>query len=847
MTSLTIDQPPYASTDADITRLLRDVAKIIPPLWPLEDFVAVNPFVGLSDTTFLEARGQLRAVRDCELLASEAYFAARLASGRITQADVEKAYLLSWRSYPDWYDQLSADEVVAIVKDTATESRQAERRYHTVADLVDQQDGSHWSSHIINDITRHCSAHYDRGQAAWASPWRDRSLYSAWKVASRLSRRMDMLGLRGFRSIVASLPDDPVHAVERLLVDLELPAAHRGPWLACEIMSVAGWASYIKYHQQQQAIDGCGGDLCGLLAMRLAYDLALSETRNDRASIHGRMHPDDSPSADPVTSPDKPPVQVLARYVMQQAAEIAYQRSLLGSIRPRHAEPAPTRRKAMQMVFCIDVRSELMRRHLEAQSGSIETFGFAGFFGLPLQYVRLGESQGAAQCPVLLRPAFSVHERAQRGDTGVESKIVRRRRLLRHGRKAWKAFQTSAISCFSFVESIGLAYALKMLTDSFRWTRPVASTEGDGLLLQQHAELAPAAGDLPITQRVDLAESLLRNLGLTDGFARLVVLCGHGADVVNNPYKAGLECGACGGHSGEPNARVAAAILNQPAVRRSLADRGINIPDDTRFSAAVHNTTKDEIRFYDTDCLPDTHRKDLDQARRWTRQAGAHCRIERGRRLADASSDADIQRRTRDWSELRPEWGLANNAAFIVAPRSRTLNVNLDGRVFLHNYAADRDPDLKILELIMTAPMVVASWINLQYYASAVDNRAFGSGNKAIHNVVGQFGILQGNGGDLMTGLPWQSIHDGTRFQHEPLRLMVVIDASRQAVQQIIHKHQVVRDLVTNGWISLAVLEGRRCYRWLGDDRWLNEDSTAEADAEPEPDHDTLCATGAEQ
>ena len=59
----------------------------------------------------------------------------------------------------------------------------------------------------------------------------------------------------------------------------------------------------------------------------------------------------------------------------------------------------------------------------------------------------------------------------------------------------------------------------------------------------------------------------------------------------------------------------------------------------------------------------------------------------------------------------------------------------------------------------MTAPMIVAHWINMQYFASTVDNDHFGSGNKTIHNVVGRFGILSGNGGDLMTGLPWQSLH----------------------------------------------------------------------------------------
>ena len=194
----------------------------------------------------------------------------------------------------------------------------------------------------------------------------------------------------------------------------------------------------------------------------------------------------------------------------------------------------------------------------------------------------------------------------------------------------------------------------------------------------------------------------------------------------------------------------------------------------------------------------------------------------RSLRLGDCSP-ADIFRRSRDWSEVRPEWGLAGNAAFIVAPRSRTAGLDLGGRAFMHSYDHRQDGDLKVLELIMTAPMVVTNWINLQYYASAVDNRAFGSGNKVIHNVVGQLGVYLGNGGDLMTGLPWQSVHDGNQYQHEPMRLLVVIEAPRDAVGQIIDRHPTVRDLVTNGWMSLVALDNEHFFRWTAEGAWKAE------------------------
>jgi len=258
---------------------------------------------------------------------------------------------------------------------------------------------------------------------------------------------------------------------------------------------------------------------------------------------------------------------------------------------------------------------------------------------------------------------------------------------------------------------------------------------------------------------------------------------------------------------------------------------------------AVHVTTTDEVKFFDTESLPADHAREFSTVKAWLARAGAGTRLERSRRLGSAVSDpvpgadilgavgpaadaareasiTDIFRGSREWSEVRAEWGLAGNAAFIVAPRWRTTGLDLGGRTFLHDYEHAQDTELKVLELIMTAPMIVTSWINLQYFASAVDNRAFGSGNKQIHNVTGQLGVLLGNGGDLMTGLPWQSVWDGTKLQHEPLRLLVLIEAPRTAVQSIIEKHAMVRDLVSNGWLNLVVREGDAFFRWTADREW---------------------------
>jgi len=815
---------PTADDLEQLQAALHEVEGIVPPLWPLKDYVAVNPFVGLATEKFLDARQLLRGVRDCELLMPAEYFRQLLTLGVISDGDIESAFEQCTAEYPHYYQDLDAEQVLRRIKSTGTAAEVDERRVHTAAEIVDHHEQSGWTSHIVNDITRHCSAHYDEGQSGWPSPWRDLSLFGAWRESSQLSNRMDLLGMSGFRQLVVGLPESSHEAIGQLLIELQIPRNHWRTFLLCELFSVAGWASFLKYrHGEAEAVGEQDDDLVGLLAIRLAYDVALVRSQPyDPFDLH---RADDQQLFVGASEPARPPQEVLTRYVLQVAGEIAYRRSLLGSLAgPRETE---RQRKTAQMIFCIDVRSEVLRRHLESVSEEIETFGFAGFFGIALESVPLGESSGLSHCPVLLRPAIRIREKLAGADDAAETKAIEQRRLSRTSRKLWKAFQSSAISCFSFVESLGIPYAVKLLTDSLRMTSPAGVAASDGATTRKGTNLAfdltaCAPFGIPEDAQLDLAEGMLRNLGLTENFARIVAICGHASQVVNNPYKASLDCGACGGHSGEPNARVAAGLLNNPYIRTGLAARGIAIPPDTWFVPGVHNTTTDEIDFFDLEDMPESHHGDFQQLNQWIKSAAEGSRVERGRRMGGTSGQAVLQR-SRDWSEVRPEWGLAGNAAFIVAPRWRTANLDLQGRAFLHSYDQHLDPDLKVLELIMTAPMIVTNWINLQYYASTVDNRSFGSGNKVIHNVVGQFGVLSGNGGDLMTGLPWQSLHDGARFQHEPLRLLVVIESTRTAVSTIVARHAMVRDLVTHGWLSLVVLENNQFHRWTAAGNWEQE------------------------
>jgi hypothetical protein len=489
----------------------------------------------------------------------------------------------------------------------------------------------------------------------------------------------------------------------------------------------------------------------------------------------------------------------------------------------------------VQAAFCIDVRSEVFRRALESVSEGAETIGFAGFFGFPIEYVRLGDTHGGAQCPALLTPQFVIPETVGGApETDVEA-TIEKRTMRQRITKAWRSFKFGAVSCFGFVGPVGLAYVKNLLQDTFGWGRPVPLPASFGLDKNTYSRLTPSiepgqmgeriVGMSP-EQRVDVAEGVLKAMSLTDNFARVVLLAGHGATTVNNPYATGLDCGACGGHSGEANARVAAQVMNDPDVRAGLRERGIAIPDDTVFVAAQHDTTTDEVTIFDKTSIPASHADDIAQLEANLAAAGRLARAERAALLhieQDANVDKAVIRRSTDWSQVRPEWGLAGCAAFIVAPRERTAGVSLDGRSFLHNYDWHQDEGFGVLELIMTAPMVVASWINLQYYASTVDNNVFGSGNKVLHNVVSTLGVLEGNGGDLRVGLPWQSVHDGASYVHEPLRLNVMIEAPIDAMTDIIAKHESVRQLVDNGWLHLFALDadGNVTHQYAGDLAWM--------------------------
>ncbi len=822
-------QQPQNLTSEMIRATVQQAQYRIAPLWSLRNFVAVNPYLGLSGQKFEEAARTIARQAGAHMTAPRSFYAQAIDAGRITDADMQAA-LAEMDSVDGAPDTVAA--LRAFAKDASPVQYET---VPTVADVAHEVTGQRWQTFIVESISAWAGAYFDDGQSYWQSPFKDLSPYAAWREEARIDRTPEVRGIRHFRRIIADMPESASDTIEMALNMLDVPVSGMEAYLHRLLLTIHGWASYARWQLWEAELrDNDDDTLTELLAIRLTWDVALLKAFEGVSDVWDKRKHELS-----ATALDNDVQKALTGdLLLQKAFEKAYQRQLFARMGTSEtaADVQSAARKQVQAAFCIDVRSEVFRRALESVSDTVDTIGFAGFFGFPIEYVRLGDTHGGAQCPALLTPQFVIKETVDGVSDAKLADITEKRTISQRIAKVWRMFKFGAVSCFGFVGPVGLAYLKNLVLDTLGHGRPVPHPAKYGLNDETYNRLKPTieadtldgrSAGMTADQRIDVAEGVLRAMSLTDKFARIVLLAGHGSTTVNNPYATGLDCGACGGHTGEANARVAVQVLNDATVRKALKERGIAIPEDTIFVAAVHDTTTDEVTIFDKDRIPVSHTDDIAQLEDRLKAAGQLARAERASLLniqAGVDVDKAIMRRSKDWSQVRPEWGLAGCAAFIVSPREHTASIDLDGRSFLHSYDWQQDDDFSVLELIMTAPMVVASWINLQYYASTVDNDIFGSGNKVLHNVVGTLGVLEGNGGDLRVGLPWQSVHDGDRYIHEPLRLTVMIEAPIEAMNDIIARHDTVRQLVDNDWLYLFALDndGKVTHQYTHDLTWTS-------------------------
>ncbi len=767
-------------------------ARAIPPVWPLASSVAVNPYLGQASETLAMVGARLERIAGQPVTMPRSWFQQMIASGKISDTDLAEALAVA----PAGPRPAS----VAALKAEAQVTLPARRAVPTIADLAAAASGIDWPGLIAERFGTWAGGYFDEGQALWAAP-RGLGAYAAWRAVATHDLTPEIVGLSGFAAHVSRAPERAADALAEAVQQLGLPAAASETYFHQMLMSLGGWSQYARYALwQAELVGNTDATITDFLSIRLVWETALynryavqiADAWRDAVAAHA--------------APIAPDADHVVNAILQEAADRAAQRGLAEVLAAPETNVL-TARPALQAAFCIDVRSEVYRRALESVNPAIQTLGFAGFFGLTASHRRFASDVCELRLPVLLNPGLTTASGGPADAADDQSSRYKAR-----AKRAWGRFKLAAVSSFAFVEATGPIYVGKLINDALALKAAAAPNDP-----------APRPDPaLDLETRTGAAETVLRAMSLTSNFARLVVLAGHGANVVNNPHASGLHCGACGGYSGEVNARLLAAILNDPEVRHGLVPKGITLPADTLFVAALHDTTTDAITLYSDDCPAPQHQAELAQANALFQAAGVISRRERALRLPRGAGEASLAKRSRDWAEVRPEWALAGCKAFIAAPRRRTGGKSLEGRAFLHDYDWKQDSSFSVLELILTAPVVVASWISLQYYGSTVAPEVFGGGNKLLHNVTGGIGVVEGNGGVMRPGLPWQSVHDGENYVHEPLRLSVCVEAPRQAMTEILKRHDGVRALFDNRWLHLFALDeaGRMSWRYVGDLNW---------------------------
>lgn len=759
-----------------IDQTIEAAAAKIPKAWPLYAFVTSNPLAGFENKHFEEAVNEATQLFNIRGFPSPFILRKAWEAGHINPAKLQSLFA--------YYEiNQTPEEHLNILEQKDSENFFDPNPMHQLDCLM-----AKWLSAFI-----------DEGLAEWWMPARQNGFYQAWKALAPYDRQIPK------PDQLKSLPHDPYEAIEQVLAQHE--ESQWEPMITEQMAALPGWTGMIKYRLEEQN------------GWQQKYPITLAGMLAVRLSLANHMGYDLTPKVTPSFSPQS----TAAERVWLLAWEATYQQNLTANIQQYMSDNGQRHQTAdAQLVFCIDTRSEVIRRHIE-QTGNYETLGYAGFFGIPMNYRAFHSSLVRKSCPPILSSAYQVTEVTDDAHVNDAAQYNLWNQLRKAYLQLVNTFKNNVPASFGYVEGAGGYYGigitLRTLLPNFlyrfsknlkqRMPDPVKFCFPSIKKLSDEQLTHEGAPNLAMEEKVACAKALFDLTGWQH-FSQLVVLAGHGSHTTNNPFDSSLDCGACAGSPGRHNARTLALLCNDPEVRKNLAQQGVSIPEETWFVAAEHNTTTDEIELFDAH-VPQTHQQALASLKKDLQQAREGASEERAKSMRKRSQDSlkEVTKRSSDWAETRPEWGLAGNAAFIIGPRTLTQNLNLNGRCFLNTYDWQTDPNGEALAAIMQGPMVVTQWINNHYYFASVDNNVFGSGTKVTQNVVGKFGVVQGNGGDLKPGLPLQSLNvDDHRYYHQPLRLTVLIHAPLRNVQTILSNHRdTLGRLFENEWLHLNVMD----------------------------------------
>ncbi|GAA4279948.1 DUF2309 domain-containing protein [Gaetbulibacter aestuarii] len=775
-------------TQEQIKNKIEKASKVIGKTWPLYSFVTSNPLSGYENLSFDEAISQAR-----KYLSATVYPSASVFDDALKQGEIHNEILID-----------------LLKKQNFTESPE----FYLQQMTVEEQENNGLTVKPNHDLDRIISkwlaTFMDEGLADWTMPFKEEGFYRSWRELAIYDSELPKLKLK-------DIPESADAALELILKDID--SKDIDTLFTYHLAALPGWTGYINYRTQSESI------------WQEKYPISLQEYLAVRLFVAHVIHAELLPENIEDLSESS---QLQIPGIFLEAWEKSWQNSLVKTL-SRSAEVEPDDHEKVpdaQMVFCIDTRSELIRRHIETK-GHYETHGYAGFFGIAMDYEHLDDGVTYKSCPPIVTSAYKVKEQGKPEQVGALENYklkVKQNDFKYYFLKRMKSMLPSA---FGFVEASGFFYGFSLLmrTLASRVSNPLEKHENTGFEPICSPEMSACSGhdEVSVNEKASIVKSAFDLMGWNH-FARLVLFIGHGSQTANNPFGSSLDCGACAASPGRHNARLLAKLANMPEVRNVLnKEYHYDIPEDTVFIGGEHNTTTDAILLFDED-VPASHHEALKILKTDLEKAQQTATTER--LGASKNSVAMAETKANNWGETRPEWGLAKNAGFIIGPRSLTKYNNLDGRCFLHSYQWNKDKEGKALEGIMQGPMVVTQWINNHYYFSSVDNEVFGGGSKITHNITGKFGVVQGNGGDLKLGLPLQSLKQtDTSFYHKPLRLSVVIQAPLKRVTDILSRNESLKNLLDNKWIYLMVMdpeEENEMYKYDTNLNWLSANATSE-------------------
>lgn len=787
----------------DVDSALEHISHWLPTQGPIKDFIHHNTLHAVQHYPFHKGVAVAAKVFGARSYLPVCDYQALYHEGRI------KDFAIDWAIQQSGYspEQFPLLRTNLFINDPT--------QHYPPVSLANQGIRNRWLSQLEVDLNSAChpvifrllSNFLDQGISRWTLSKKNESF---WSAIGRLANN-SFLPLYPFDKAIAQelLNQSPDDVIANCLAKLVGDSRLYEQYILEMLLGHPGWSGMVRMCEldPKALLEHRRISLKELVAVELLAEWCILDKKLGSDFMAVAQLPDLSgiPLLQDIEAHASVPLNLR---IWHEAMEYSLYAELLIAIQQKPSlinTPTPV----AQAFFCIDDRECSVRRYLEAANPAIETFGAAGFFGIDFLYQGFDDAYPVAQCPNILSPKHLVLE--------TRLQAVQSKNNLTEGLSDLHIKPHSLFRGWLYTQILGLGYAGKMVWDTFRpGTQLLKIKKLSEVNAHTHLHLLRESDEpnengqllgFSLSEMADKIEGLLRNIGLTQHFAPIVVVVAHGSSSTNNPHFAAYDCGACSGKPGAPNARAFAWMANHQGVRDLLRERGIDIPAETFFIGALHNTSRDEITYFDPHLYASCSKPALEAFQQAMAEALRHNALERCRwfELAPKSLNPErahdhVSARATSIFEPRPELNHSNNLYCIVGRRQLTRHLFLDRRAFLHSYDPNADLEGLILVKILSAIIPVCGGINLEYLFSRMDNSIYGAGTKLPHNVIGLLGVANGVEGDLRTGLPSQMIE-----VHEPARLLIVIEQSMDVLDLAFAKLGAgLMEWLDNAWVRLA-------------------------------------------